>query len=147
MNLVLRFSAQNLPASLFIRLFRWIPFSHVEAVMSDNRTYGARILGGVQVRKAPKYARLVDLTVDVPEALWIEALSMRGWSYDILALFAFLFRIKMNKGNAVTCVEMWTTLLDKYGIIEVPDTRIIDPYQLYLILININKRDKHGTQY
>lgn len=108
--------------------------------MSNDRTYGARLLGGVQVRDSQKYSRVVDVTVEVPEALWLEALSMRGWKYDILALFAFLFRIKMNQSDAVTCVEMWTTLLKKYGIIEIPDTRIIDPYQLYLILINIKHK-------
>lgn len=137
MKLILRFSAQNAPASLFIRFFRWIPYSHVEAVMSNNRTYGARLIGGVQIRKASTYSAFEDVAVDVPEALWIEALQLRGSRYDILGLFSFLFRIKMQKGSWKTCVEMWTELLKKYGVINIPDTRIIDPFQLFLIISNL----------
>ena len=67
-------------------------------------------------------------------------LSMQGWKYDLLALFAFLFRIKMQKSKWVTCVEMWTELLKKHGVIEIPDARTIDPFMLYLILVNLGKK-------
>lgn len=140
MELVLRFSAQAQPASWFIRFFRWIPFSHVEAVLPGNRVLGARLIGGVKVRPTGTYSRSMDVVVTVPEALWAEAISMQGWRYDMLGLFAFLFHIKMQKSKWVTCVEMWTELLKKYGVIEVPDTRTIDPFMLYLILINLGKK-------
>lgn len=140
MELVLRFSAQNKPASLFIRFFRWIPCSHVEAVLSGNRTLGARVIGGVKIREAGTYSWVREVTLEVPDALWAEALSMQGWKYDLIALFAFLFRVKMQKSKWETCVEMWAELLKKYKIIEVPDTRTIDPFTLYLILINLGKK-------
>jgi hypothetical protein len=35
---------------------------------------------------------------------------------------------------------MWTELLKKHGVIKVPDTRTIDPFMLYLILINLGKK-------
>lgn len=139
MKLTLRFSAQNKPASLFICFFRFITYSHVEAVMTDNRTLSARLIGGVKIRDAGSYSRVKDVVVEVPEALWADAWSMQGWRYDLLGLFAFLFRIKMQKSKWVTCVEMWTELLKRHGVIEVPDTRIIDPFQLYLILVNLRK--------
>jgi hypothetical protein len=140
MELVLRFSAQAQPASWFIRFFRWIPFSHVEAVMSGNRTLGARLIGGVKIRPSGQHSKYADVVVEVPEALWLEALSLRGRKYDILALFAFLFRIKIQKSEWKTCVEMWAELLKKYGVIKVPDTRTIDPFQLYLIVTNLGKK-------
>lgn len=140
MKLTLRFSAQNKPASLFIRFFRWIPCSHVEAVMPDGSTLGARLIGGVKIRDTGTYSWVREVTLDVPEALWNEALSMQGWKYDLLALFAFLFRIKMQKSGWVTCVEMWAELLKKHGVIILHDTRTIDPYQLYLILLNLGKK-------
>lgn len=143
MKLTLRFSAQNKPASLFIRFFRWILCSHVEAVMADGRTLGARLIGGVKIREAVAYSWVRDVVVEVPEALWVEALSMQGWRYDLIALFAFLFRIKMQKSGWVTCVEMWAELLKKHGVIIVPDTRTIDPYQLYLMLLNLNHGRAH----
>ena len=138
MELILRFSAQNKLASWFIRFFRWIPYSHVEAVMSMNRTYGARLIGGVEIRSASTYSKHDDVVVIVPESLWIEALQLRGSKYDVLSLIGFLFRIKIQKGKWKTCVEMWAELLQKHGVIKVPDTRVIDPFQLYLILTNLN---------
>lgn len=140
MKLTLRFSAQNKPASLFIRFFRFIPCSHVEAVMPDGSTLGARLIGGVKIRDTGIYSWAREITLDVPAVLWNEALSMQGWKYDLLALFAFLFRIKMQKSKWVTCVEMWTELLKKHGVIEIPDARTIDPFMLYLILVNLGKK-------
>lgn len=142
MKLTLRFSAQNKPASIFIRFFRFISCSHVEAVLPDGRTLGARLIGGVRIRDPGTYSWVREVTLDVPDVLWAEALSMQGWKYDLLALFTFLFRIKMQKSEWVTCVEMWAELLKKHGVIMIPDTRTIDPFTLYLILINLEKRDR-----
>ncbi len=139
MELHVRFSSQALPGSWFIRFFRWIPFSHVEIAMSNGRTLGARVFGGVKIRPPRRYSHQADIIVDVPEALWIEALKMQGRRYDLVGLFAFLFRIKMQVSRWFTCVEFVAELLAKHKVIYIPDTRPMDPFTLYLVLLNLNK--------
>jgi hypothetical protein len=146
MELVVRFSAQNKPASMIIRFFRWIPHSHVEILMSNNRTLGARLIGGVAVRPPTEYAYYEDICVNVPEALWIEALNLRGTPYDILGLFSFLLRIGMQVSRWFTCVEFVAGLLKKHGVIDIPNEHRIDPFQLYLILLNLNKGRKECSK-
>lgn len=139
MELQVRFSSQTKPGSWLIRFFRWIPFSHVEIAMSNGRTLGARLPGGVKIRPPAKYAHKEDIFVDVPEALWIEALELQGRPYDIIGMLAFLFRVKMQVSRWFTCVEFVAELLAKHRVIVVPDTRPLDPFALYLILLNLNK--------
>jgi hypothetical protein len=107
--------------------------------MSNGRTLGARVIGGVKIRPAIQYAYHRDVVVDVPEALWVEALNLQGRRYDLVGLFAFLFRIKMQVSRWFTCVEFVAELLVKHRVIVAPDTRPMDPFALYLILLNLNK--------
>jgi len=107
--------------------------------MANGGTLGARVIGGVKIRPEVRYAYQRDVVVDVPEALWGEALTLQGRPYDLLGLFAFLFRIKMQVSRWFTCVEFVAELLVKHGVIVAPDTRPLDPFTLYLILLNLNK--------
>jgi len=66
-----------------------------------------------------------------------EAKGMIGTRYDLLSLLSFPFRIEAQESKKVTCVEFVSELLHRHGIINVPNTHRLTPYQLYLILINI----------
>lgn len=139
MQLTVRFSAQNSLFSWWIRLFLWSPFSHVDVVLPNGDTLGARLIGGVKVRPPAKRMNVADVVIEVPEEVLQDGMALIGSPYDVFSLFSFLFRVGMQHSKWYTCVELWTGILKKHGVIVVPNEHRINPFQLYLILTNLRK--------
>jgi hypothetical protein len=135
-TVTVRFSAQRAIISQWIRWWTFSPFSHVEFLLGSGKTLGARLIGGVKEREIGDYSSYSDVTIEGGNVLE-EAKKMIGTKYDLLSLLSFPFRIEAQESKKVTCIEFVSELLHRHGIINVPNTHRLTPYQLYLILINI----------
>lgn len=128
-KLILRYSAKHDPVSWWIR-FKSGPgarHSHVEFLLPNGNTFGARFFGGVKERPISKRDRHVELTeVDVPcgEPAVAEALkAVDGRGYDRLWLLGFVTRSKAQDINKYSCSELVDAVLRMLGAPLLNDNR------------------------
>ena len=136
--MLVQFSSQKTLSSRFIRLVTFSKWSHVEFILSDGSTVGARMFGGVKVR-APLSDFLEKESFEITGISEQFIKSYIGNGYDYLGLIGWLFRADWQKPGKWLCSELVADALQKRGVIDVGKTNRVEPRLLYFVLKNLNK--------
>lgn len=124
--ITLQFVACGDPASEAIKLFSRGWPSHVDAVLSDGSLLGARLDGGVAIRR-PNYEpfdrvqRIVLDTAPALEGRFTDFLRQQlGKPYDKLAIAAFAVQRDWRQPDAWFCSELQAAALEACGFFPQP---------------------------
>ena len=123
-----RFSSQSNLGSWLIRHIIKSEWSHVEFVLDNGNTIGARFFGGVRERKPIKYKACKDF--DIPEI----QLGDIGSTYDYLALLGSLFHTYLQKEDWYQCSEYVAKQLMDHNLIDIECYHLMEPDDLYEII-------------
>lgn len=116
------FVTDNKPWSVFIRWFTWSSYSHV-ALMKEDSIIEATLKHGVVIRPFHEFikkykTKLICEIEDIDEKkAWSFALDQCHKSYDIGAIFGFIFRRNWTDDDSWFCSELVAASLLKGGVI------------------------------
>lgn len=120
--LTLQFSTTNGPFSRVIRLFTWSDFSHVDLVVNSQDLLGAKLSGGVRIRKAAaqKFSKVAQFGVHVSPAEEAQVIAFLfgqiGKPYDWGAIFGLIFRRDWQKAESWFCSELIAAAFQQAGV-------------------------------
>lgn len=141
-KITIRFVTEKDFISAAIRLETWSSFSHVEFVLDDGTTLGARSDGGVQIRPLgyTKFASeewyQIEVTDAEKKAILDAARAQVGKKYDYSDIMGILFRRDWRAQDKWICSELVAYCFEKGGLplVHAPLNRVnrITPGILYL---------------
>lgn len=108
----LRFVTEDDLVSAMIRRHTWCDYSHVEFVLDDGTTLGARFNGGVAIRPADyaKFTKMIEFVVPVTVEQKFQILSFAqaqiGKEYDCEAIAGLVFHRDWRNDDKWFCSEL-----------------------------------------
>jgi hypothetical protein len=125
----LRFVTEDDLISALIREKTWCDYSHVEFVLDDGTTLGARSSGGVQIRPA-NYANFskiqqfaVDCTVEQKFQIESFAQSQLGKAYDTGAIAGLMAHRDWRDPDKWFCSELVAAAFEQaVPLLRIPDS-------------------------
>lgn len=132
----LQLATERSLVSAFIRWYTWSDWSHVDFVLPDGNLLGARLKGGVQVRKpgyAPFSRTLVLECPDAPERVYDFALSQVGKPYDWWAIVGMGLRHDWRDPARWFCSELvaWCFEMARYPLLRAKSVDRITPQGIW----------------
>jgi len=119
--LTLQFSTTNGAGSRLIRFFTWSDFSHVDLVLANQDLLGARMSGGVRIRKGTErtFSKVAQFGVHVPATIEEQVIAFLfgqiGKPYDWGAIFGLVFRRNWQKTDSWFCSELIAAAFQQAG--------------------------------
>lgn len=114
---------------LFVMLFTWCKYDHVEFIATDERwSYGA-LPGGVHYRPYTKPARAERFTLDVPPETWYFLRRQLDKPYDWRGVLGIVLHMRLSaKPRAWFCADLVDCALRAGGLAVVrEDARWVTP--------------------
>lgn len=117
--IVIQFSTQKGFGSWLIRWLTWSDWSHVDFVLPDGTLLGARLIGGVKVRrvnylgKSAKKARFAIL--GAPDSVIERAYSQIGKPYDWRGILNFALHRNWRETDSWFCDELVAWCCEQQG--------------------------------
>lgn len=123
-NIIIRFVTQEDVESIAIRAYTWCAFSHVEFVLDDGTTLGARTdhNPGVQIRPI-NYAKFsneerynIPVTDEQKAIIMAFAHAQVGKPYDVKDIFGIFTHRDWRDDGSWICSELVTAAFEKGGV-------------------------------
>ena len=140
-KIVLQFSTENNIGSKILHYYDHVWCSHVDAVMQDGGLLGAKLLGGVCIRKNQGFDKslIVELptTPEIYDKFYNFCQNQIGKPYDLVSLWAFVIERDITDDDSWFCSELIVVALDKAGYFPYPlftKYNKVTPQNLLLLL-------------
>lgn len=122
-----------------IRWLTWSDFSHVDFRLPDGSLLGARLDGGVQIRK-PDYAKFTAKAIyraDAPDTVLDFARKQVGKPYDARGILNFGLHRNWKDDSSWFCSELVAAAFDQAGVplVMTPNAGRVTPRDLTLSIM------------
>lgn len=125
--------------SKLIEWFTWGNYAHVDVVLPNGDLIGARLFGGVRIRRDDlAYSKVKRYAVDVPEstadAIYATLRHEVGAGYDWLGILSFPLRLRWNRPSKWFCSELvaWAFYINGVRLVAEPRFERLSPRDLRL---------------
>lgn len=125
--------------SKLIEWFTWGKYAHVDVVLPNGDIIGARLFGGVRIRRdSLSYSRVKRYSVTVPEStaasIYGTLRAQVGAGYDWLGILSFPLRLRWNRSDKWFCSELvaWAFYINGVQLVTEPKFERLSPRDLRL---------------